>query len=53
MVMRKWFAIVMAWMVVASFLAGCADMAKMAQVKCAGCEQVFDVYEGPRAGNDK
>ena len=51
--MKMWLVIVMACVVLASFLAGCADMAKMAQVKCAGCEQVFDVNEGTMGVSNK
>ncbi len=51
--MSKWFAIVMAWVVVASFAAGCADVSKASKVKCAGCEQAYDIHEGPMTGGDR
>jgi hypothetical protein len=52
-IMKKQLAIFLAWIMLASFSAGCAGVSKEAQVKCPKCGAVFKIYEGRPSGGDK
>jgi hypothetical protein len=51
--MKKQLALWLAWILLASFAAGCAGISKEAQVKCPKCGAVFKIYEGPFTGGNK
>ena len=51
--MKKQWAIFLAWIMLASFSAGCAGVSKETQVKCPKCGAVFRIYEGRLSGGDK
>jgi hypothetical protein len=53
MIMSKRLAILISWMMLAFFAAGCAELSKEAQVKCPKCGTVFKIYEGPFTGGNK
>ena len=51
--MKRQLAIFMAWVMLASFSAGCAGVSKEAQVKCPKCGAVFKINEGLLTGGNK
>ncbi len=51
--MTKRFAILMVWIMLSSFSAGCAEVSKEAKVKCPKCGAVFKIHEGRYTGGDK
>ena len=52
-IMKKQLAIFLAWIMLASFSAGCAGVSKETQVKCPKCGAVFKINEGPLVGGNK
>ena len=51
--MNKRLTLVMAWIMLALFSIGCAEISKEAQVKCPKCGAIFKIYEGRPTGGDK
>ena len=51
--MMKRLAILIAWIMLVSFSAGCTGVSKEAQVKCPKCGAVFKIHEGRLTGGDK
>jgi len=44
--MKKWVGVLLAMVIVALFVFGCAGVAKDTKIKCPKCGAVFTVQEG-------